>query len=522
MINFVAAAAQSSAATSGSLSPAIPTGLITGDFILAQMSGRRSGFGQPSFTAPGGWTTVSTTGDSSQGFGVAVYYRWYDASDVSYSFTATNANQGWAIELSAFRDVDDTSPLGGYFPSALSNSGTSITATTFANLEDYYPLVVGMTFSKDDNRHTAPNQPHYHPVYNGSSYSSTRSAHSMFYGTTHHAQTPGSFWDFGAVVTEALNGPDYGVGLAIPLQASLTSSFYPNWQTGSINDGYVASYLPDGTGILVTFLQLSNGATVDQGDMGDWAIVYADETGDDFSPNMYVLWAPRSGNIDPTASTYALSIPTSPSEGGFSTLGTMLTIDLPSVNGDVPPTVGVGTSSSIPITSVETVGFISYDMTSRDLMGDLTVAASTTALNHTLLTTEQWGSTYDGGYLDGSVKYLSFATPGTETGTLGIAYDGDSFVWLTVMAGPVPGPEPTAELSFITKRSSTVALFAGALEVASKVDGPVLDSRWEQITDLATVWSPTQRPALTSGNRYYVADGSTIRMIHECSLEVPQ
>lgn len=82
----------------------------------------------------------------------------------------------------------------------------------------------------------------------------------------------------------------------------------------------------------------------------------------------------------------------------------------------------------------------------------------------------------------------------------------------------------TPSISFIKKynfTSETLTLFSGSSTDGSLLDGALGSARYVYVSDIATLTSGTQRlPITSSSNRWYLLDANTIRMIHECSLEI--
>lgn len=77
-------------------------------------------------------------------------------------------------------------------------------------------------------------------------------------------------------------------------------------------------------------------------------------------------------------------------------------------------------------------------------------------------------------------------------------------------------------ISYVKKAGlGQLSLFSGSDLDGGVTTGPVLTSRFLDLTDIATGRDGSQRPVLMNKNVFYVADGTQIKMLHSCDLDVP-
>src|SRR6266480_95152 len=116
-----------------------PPGTVAGDVMIASIA---FGLDTPTITPPAGWTLVRRVTSSSKTTGydsMAVYWRAADASDASvssYTFTISNATNGWVGGIQSFSGVDTTTPIDGENGQVTANGLTHATpsvTTTGAN-----------------------------------------------------------------------------------------------------------------------------------------------------------------------------------------------------------------------------------------------------------------------------------------------------------------------------------------------------------------------------------------------------
>lgn len=93
----------------------------SGDLLILRV--HSNGNTTEDFNTPTGWTKVGTTQNVS-GLG-ALYYRLHDGVDSSVTVTATAGTFRWCLQIDAFRDVDQTTPV--VTSAEGTESGTKIT-----------------------------------------------------------------------------------------------------------------------------------------------------------------------------------------------------------------------------------------------------------------------------------------------------------------------------------------------------------------------------------------------------------
>src|SRR6267143_48067 len=99
------------------------------------------GLNTPTITPPAGWTLIRRITSSSGSFySMAIFWRAADASDAgvsSYTFTISNAANGWVGGIQSFSGVDTTNPIvvenGQITASALTHATPSVTTGLVAN-----------------------------------------------------------------------------------------------------------------------------------------------------------------------------------------------------------------------------------------------------------------------------------------------------------------------------------------------------------------------------------------------------
>src|SRR6267378_6175458 len=89
-----------------------PPGTVAGDVMIASIA---FGLDTPTITPPAGWTLIRRITSSSGSFySMAIFWRAADASDAgvsSYTFTISNAANGWVGGIQSFSGVDTTNPI---------------------------------------------------------------------------------------------------------------------------------------------------------------------------------------------------------------------------------------------------------------------------------------------------------------------------------------------------------------------------------------------------------------------------
>jgi hypothetical protein len=114
------------------------------------------------------------------------------------------------------------------------------------------------------------------------------------------------------------------------------------------------------------------------------------------------------------------------------------------------------------------------------------------------------------------VTLLSFffvgGTSSSDWSTQAFVSSGENQIWSN-------GIPPRG---FVKKfAASATSLFAGSLSEVGSADGPVLDARFFNLTEMNTVNDGVQRKLETeSWNRFYVMDRSVVRMIHPCAEDI--
>src|SRR3989442_9570998 len=113
-----------------------PPGTVAGDVMIASIA---FGLDTPTITPPAGWTLVRRITSSSKTTGfdsMAIFWRAADASDASvasYTFTISNANNGWVGGIQSFSGVDTTNPIdvenGQVTANGLTHATPSVTTT---------------------------------------------------------------------------------------------------------------------------------------------------------------------------------------------------------------------------------------------------------------------------------------------------------------------------------------------------------------------------------------------------------
>jgi len=113
-----------------------PSGTVAGDVMIASIA---FGLDTPTITAPAGWTLIRRITSSSKTTGydsMAIFWRAADASDASvssYTFTISNANNGWVGAIQSFSGVDTTNPIdvenGQITANGLTHATPSVTTT---------------------------------------------------------------------------------------------------------------------------------------------------------------------------------------------------------------------------------------------------------------------------------------------------------------------------------------------------------------------------------------------------------
>lgn len=118
----------------GTVTVTKPTGLAVGDLMLAFMTLNLSGL-----TPPSGWTQLDSdnaTGGAS--FNNTVYWKLAVAGDVSatnFTWTAGDALSPFCGGISAYRDVDQTTPIDGVASSADTTTTNPVTGTSLVTTQ---------------------------------------------------------------------------------------------------------------------------------------------------------------------------------------------------------------------------------------------------------------------------------------------------------------------------------------------------------------------------------------------------
>ena len=113
-----------------------PAGTVAGDVMIATIA---FGLDTPTVTPPAGWTLVRRITSSSKTTGydaMEIHRRVADASDASvssYTFTISNATNGWVGAIQSFSGVDTANPIdvenGQVTAVALTHATPSVTTT---------------------------------------------------------------------------------------------------------------------------------------------------------------------------------------------------------------------------------------------------------------------------------------------------------------------------------------------------------------------------------------------------------
>lgn len=136
LVGYTTSSLSSSAVTSASIT--VPSGVTTGDLLLAVMSNNVGSGG----SGPTGWTFIASNITTGTVIGFSIWYRIATSADVggstSYTWTVTNSSR-MAGAMSAFRGVDNTNPI------VTANTVANNTASTSRTSPSLTPGVANTT-----------------------------------------------------------------------------------------------------------------------------------------------------------------------------------------------------------------------------------------------------------------------------------------------------------------------------------------------------------------------------------------